>query len=100
VETTLAVADLEINLVERTVTRGGIHVELLPREFQLLVYLMKHVDQTVTRAMLLENVWDVHFDPNTSVVETHISRLRGKIDRGQSTPLIHTLRGVGYTLRA
>jgi len=100
VETTLAVADLEVNLVERTVTRGGVHVELLPREFQLLVYLMKHADQTVTRAMLLENVWDVHFDPNTSVVETHISRLRGKIDRGQSTPLIHTLRGVGYTLRA
>jgi|SRR5579859_3340793 len=100
VETRLRVADLEINLLDRTVTRGGHRIELLPREFELLVYLMKHQDQTVTRAMLLENVWDVHFDPNTSVVETHISRLRGKIDRGQSTPLIHTLRGVGYSLRA
>jgi two-component system, OmpR family, response regulator len=99
VETTLAIADLEIDLLARSVTRGGIPVELLPREFRLLEYLAKHMDQTVTRAMLLENVWDVHFDPNTTVVETHISRLRSKIDRGQSIPLIHTLRGAGYTLR-
>jgi two-component system OmpR family response regulator len=99
VETTLSIADLEIDLLGRTVTRGGIAVELLPREFRLLEYLAKHMDQTVTRAMLLENVWDVHFDPNTTVVETHISRLRSKIDRGQSIPLIHTLRGAGYTLR-
>lgn len=98
VETTLSIADLEIDLLGRTVTRGGIAVELLPREFRLLEYLAKHMDQTVTRAMLLENVWDVHFDPNTTVVETHISRLRSKIDRGQSIPLIHTLRGAGYTL--
>jgi two-component system, OmpR family, response regulator len=100
VETRLRLADMEINLLDRTVTRGGQRIELFPREFELLVYLMKHRDQTVTRAMLLENVWDVHFDPNTSVVETHISRLRSKIDRGQSTPLIHTLRGIGYSLRA
>jgi two-component system OmpR family response regulator len=99
VETTLRIADLEIDLLARTVTRGGIPVELLPREFRLLEYLARHMDQTVTRAMLLENVWDVHFDPNTTVVETHISRLRSKIDRGQSIPLIHTLRGAGYTLR-
>jgi two-component system OmpR family response regulator len=99
VETTLSIADLQIDLLGRTVTRGGIAVELLPREFRLLEYLAKHMDQTVTRAMLLENVWDVHFDPNTTVVETHISRLRSKIDRGQSIPLIHTLRGAGYTLR-
>jgi len=99
VETTLSIADLEIDLLGRTVTRGGIPVDLLPREYRLLEYLAKHMDQTVTRAMLLENVWDVHFDPNTTVVETHISRLRSKIDRGQSIPLIHTLRGAGYTLR-
>lgn len=99
VETTLSIADLEMDLLARTVVRAGIPVELLPREFRLLEYLMKHMDQTVTRAMLLENVWDVHFDPNTTVVETHISRLRSKIDRGQSIPLIHTLRGAGYTLR-
>ena len=72
----------------------------LPREFRLLEYLMKHAGQVVTRAMLLENVWDIHFDPNTSVVETHISRLRSKIDRCNSVPLIHTVRGSGYTLRA
>lgn len=100
VETTLRVADLEVDLLARTVLRGGEPVELLPREFRLLEYLMKHVEQIVTRAMLLENVWDVHFDPKTSVVETHVSRLRGKIDRGNSTILIHTIRGSGYTLRA
>jgi two-component system, OmpR family, response regulator len=99
VETNLKIADLEIDLLARTVVRGGTPVELLPREFRLLEYLMRHAEQTVTRAMLLENVWDVHFEPNTTVVETHISRLRSKIDRGQSIPLIHTLRGTGYTLR-
>jgi two-component system, OmpR family, response regulator len=99
VETNLKIADLEIDLLARTVTRGGAPIELLPREFRLLEYLMKHTEQTVTRAMLLENVWDVHFEPNTTVVETHISRLRSKIDRGKSIPLIHTLRGTGYTLR-
>jgi len=100
VETTLAIADLEINLLDRSVTRGGAAVDLPPREFRLLVYLMNNRDQIVTRSMLLGNVWDVHFDPNTTVVETHISRLRSKIDRGHSPALIHTVRGSGYTLRA
>jgi two-component system, OmpR family, response regulator len=99
VETNLKIADLEIDLLARTVLRGGTPVELLPREFRLLEYLMRHAEQTVTRTMLLEHVWDVHFEPNTTVVETHISRLRSKIDRGKSIPLIHTLRGTGYTLR-
>lgn len=98
-ETTMSIADLEVDLLTRTVTRGGIVIELLPREFRLLEYLMRHREQTVTRTMLLENVWDVHFEPNTTVVETHISRLRSKIDRGHSAPLIHTLRGAGYSLR-
>ena len=98
-ETTMRIADLEIDLLTRTAKRGGVEIELLPREFRLLEYLMKHREQTVTRTMLLENVWDVHFEPNTTVVETHISRLRSKIDRGQAVPLIHTLRGAGYSLR-
>jgi two-component system, OmpR family, response regulator len=98
VETTLKVADLELDLLSRTVSRGGVAIDLLPREFLLLEYLMKHRDQTVTRAMLLENVWDVHFDPNTTVVETHISRLRSKLDRGHAVALIHTCRGAGYSL--
>ncbi|HEX4242862.1 MAG TPA: response regulator transcription factor [Steroidobacteraceae bacterium] len=100
VQTSLRFADLEMDLLRRTVTRGGEQVELLPREFRLLEYLMKHAEQVVTRSMLLEHVWDVHFDPHTSVVETHISRLRGKIDRGNANPLIHTVRGSGYSLRA
>ena len=98
-ETTMSIADLEIDLLTRTAKRGGLEIELLPREFRLLEYLMKHREQTVTRTMLLENVWDVHFEPNTTVVETHISRLRSKIDRGHPVPLIHTLRGAGYSLR-
>ncbi len=98
-ETTMSIADLEIDLLSRTAKRGGVEIELLPREFRLLEYLMKHREQTVTRTMLLENVWDVHFEPNTTVVETHISRLRSKIDRGHPVPLIHTLRGAGYSLR-
>jgi two-component system, OmpR family, response regulator len=100
VETTLHFADLEVDLLTRKVLRGGVLIDLLPREFRLLEYLMKHAGQVVTRAMLLENVWDIHFDPNTSVVETHVSRLRSKIDRCNSVPLIHTVRGSGYTLRA
>jgi two-component system, OmpR family, response regulator len=98
-ETTLRVGDLELDLMTRIVRRGGAPVELMAREYRLLEYLMKHANQIVTRMMLLENVWDVHFDPNTSVVETHISRLRGKIDRGRPSVLIHTVRGAGYTLR-
>jgi two-component system OmpR family response regulator len=99
-ETTLKVADLEMNLLAHTVRRGAEEVDLQPREFRLLEYLIKHVDQVVTRTMLLENVWDFHFDPHTNVVEAHISRLRGKIDKGRARPLIHTVRGAGYCLRA
>jgi two-component system, OmpR family, response regulator len=99
-ETTLRVADLEMDLLSRTVRRGSESVDLQPREFRLLEYLMRHADQVVTRTMLLENVWDFHFDPHTNVVETHISRLRGKIDKGRPVPLIHTVRGAGYCLRA
>jgi two-component system, OmpR family, response regulator len=98
--TSLRYADLTIDLLSRTASRGGEPIELLPREFRLLEYLMRHAEQTVTRSMLLEHVWDVHFDPHTSVVETHVSRLRSKIDRGNTGALIHTVRGSGYTLRA
>jgi two-component system OmpR family response regulator len=82
------------------VRRAGLPIELQPREFRLLEYLMQHADQLVTRAMLLEKVWDLHFDPHTNVVETHISRLRSKIDKGHAIALIHTIRGSGYSLRA
>jgi two-component system, OmpR family, response regulator len=99
-ETTLKVADLEMDLLARTVRRGAENVDLQPREFRLLEYLIRHADQVVTRTMLLENVWDFHFDPHTNVVETHISRLRGKIDKGRASPMIHTVRGAGYCLRA
>jgi two-component system, OmpR family, response regulator len=98
--TSLRFEDLEMDLLARTVSRGGEPIELLPREFRLLEYLMRHADQVVTRSMLLEHVWDVHFDPHTSVVETHISRLRSKVDRGSASALIHTVRGAGYSLRA
>ncbi|MCW5698628.1 MAG: response regulator transcription factor [Rhodospirillales bacterium] len=100
VETTLLVADLEIDLLKRTVIRAGRRIELQPQEFKLLEYLMRHAGRVVTRTMLLENVWDFHFDPQTNVVETHISRLRGKVDRGFNAELIHTVRGSGYCLRA
>ena len=98
--TTLKVADLELDLVRRTVTRAGRRLDLQPREFQLLEYLMRHAGQVVTRTMLLENIWEFHFDPRTNIVETHISRLRGKVDRGFPQELIHTVRGAGYCLRA
>ena len=100
VETRLRVADLELDLLSRTVRRGGRDIDLQPREYRLLEYLMRHAGQVVTRTMLLENVWDFHFDPHTNVVETHISRLRAKIDRGFAPELIHTVRGAGYCLRA
>ena len=100
VQTTLEVADLKLDLLRRQVTRGGQRIELQPREFQLLEYLMRHAGRVVTRTMLLESVWDFHFDPKTNIVETHMSRLRGKIDRGRSEELIHTVRGAGYCLRA
>ncbi|WP_372785470.1 response regulator [Phenylobacterium sp.] len=97
--TELAVADLKLNLLKRTVTRGGRRIELQPREFQLLEYLLRHAGRVVTRTMLLESVWDFHFDPKTNIVETHMSRLRGKVDRGHGCELIHTVRGAGYILR-
>ncbi|HET7083343.1 MAG TPA: response regulator transcription factor [Rhizomicrobium sp.] len=96
----LRAADLEIDLIRRTVNRGGKPIELQAQEFRLLEYLMRNMGRVVTRAMLLENVWDLHFDPRTNIVETHMSRLRGKVDRGHGSELIHTVRGAGYTLRA
>jgi two-component system OmpR family response regulator len=99
-ETRLRVADLEMDLLTRSVKRGALLVDLQPREFRLLEFLMRHADQVVTRTMLLEKVWDLNFDPHTNVVESHISRLRGKIDRGPGPALIHTIRGAGYCLRA
>jgi two-component system, OmpR family, response regulator len=98
--TKLAVGDLEMDLLARTVRRAGQMVELLPREFQLLEYMMRNAGHVVTRTMLLENVWDYHFDPQTNVIDVHIARLRQKIDRDQEAPLIHTVRGAGYVLRA
>jgi two-component system, OmpR family, response regulator len=100
VETRYAVLDLEIDLLSRTVKRAGQVIDLQPREYRLLEYLMRHAGQVVTRTMLLENVWDLHFDPRTNVVESHLSRLRAKIDKGFEPPLIHTVRGAGYCLRA
>ena len=96
----LEVGDLRIDLLKHAVKRGGQDIQLQPREFRLLAYLMKNSDRVVTRTMLLEAVWDFHFDPNTNVVETHISRLRNKVDRPFETPLIHTVRGAGYSLHA
>jgi two-component system, OmpR family, response regulator len=96
--TKLRVGDLEMDLLARTVTRAGQEVELLPREFRLLEFLMRHVGQVVTRTMLLENVWDYHFDPQTNVIDVHISRLRQKIDKSFAKPLLHTVRGAGYRL--
>ena len=91
--------DLELDPRRRTVTRAGEPIRLLPREFALLEYLMRNRGQVVTRTMLLENVWDYHFDPQTNVVDVHVSRLRAKVDRPFSEPLIETVRGVGYRLR-
>lgn len=101
VPTSLAVADLELDLLRRTATRGGERIELQPREFLLLEFLLRHAGRVVTRTMLLEGVWDFHFDPKTNIVETHISRLRSKLSRGGHDPeLINTVRGAGYVLRA
>ena len=100
VATVLRVADLEMDLLKRTVTRQGRRIELQPQEFKLLEYLLRHAGRIVTRTMLLENVWEFHFDPTTNVVETHVSRLRGKIDRDFAVELLHTVRGAGYCLRA
>ena len=90
--------DLELDLMTRGVKRGEVSIELQPREFRLLEYLMRHAGQVVTRTMLLEHVWDYHFDPQTNVIDVHVSRLRAKIDRGFEPQLLHTVRGAGYRL--
>jgi DNA-binding response OmpR family regulator len=95
--TNLRVADLEIDTIRRSVTRGGKPIDLKPKEYALLEFLMKHADRPVTRSLIIEHVWDIHFDSVSNVVEVYINALRNKIDRGQ-TPLIHTIRGVGYML--
>jgi two-component system OmpR family response regulator len=97
-QTLLQVADLELDRLRRKVTRAGRPIPLQPREFRLLEYLMRHGGQVVTRTMLLENVWDYHFDPQTNVIDVHISRLRRKIDKDFETSLLHTVRGAGYCL--
>jgi two-component system OmpR family response regulator len=99
-ETTLCVGDLKVDLLARSVERAGKRLDLQPREFRLLEYLMRHAGQVVTRTMLLENVWDYHFDPQTNVIDVHVSRLRSKIDKGFDTPMLHTVRGAGYRLKA
>ena len=98
--TRLRTGDLEIDLLARTAQRAGKPILLQPREFKLLEYLMRNAGNVVTRTMLLENVWDYHFDPQTNVIDVHISRLRSKIDKGFAEPLLHTVRGAGYTIRA
>ena len=98
--TTLKSGDLEMDLLARKVTRANRAIDLQPQEFRLLEYLLRNAGRIVTRTMLLENVWEFHFDPKTTVVETHISRLRGKVDRGFDSELIQTVRNVGYILGA
>ncbi len=98
-ETKLVVGALEMDLLSRTVRRQGQKIDLQPREFRLLEYLMRHASQVVTRTMLLEGVWDYHFDPQTNVIDVHVSRLRQKIDKPFETPMIHTVRSAGYMLR-
>ncbi len=97
--TKLVVADLEMDLLSRSVKRAGKKVDLQPREFRLLEFLMRHAGQVVTRTMLLEGVWDYHFDPQTNVIDVHVSRLRQKVDKPYPIPLIHTVRNAGYMLR-
>ncbi|MGE4047994.1 MAG: winged helix-turn-helix domain-containing protein [Acetobacteraceae bacterium] len=98
-QTTLRAGDLEMDLLKREVRRGAVTIDLQPREFQLLEFLLRSADRIVTRTMLLEAVWDFHFDPKTNIVETHVSRLRAKLSRFGGTDLIHTIRGSGYILR-
>jgi two-component system, OmpR family, response regulator len=99
-ETVLRVGDLELDLMSRTATRSGRDIELLPREFRLLEYLVRNEGQVVPRAMLLQHVWDLHFDPSTNIIDVYVGRVRRKIDGQQMYPLIHTIRGVGYCIRA
>jgi two-component system, OmpR family, response regulator len=98
-ETRLKACDLELDLLTREVTRGGKDIPLQPREFKLLEYLMRHAGHIVTRTMLLENVWDYHFDPQTNVIDVHVSRLRSKIDKSFDEPILQTVRGAGYMIR-
>jgi two-component system, OmpR family, response regulator len=99
-ETLLRVGDLEMDLVSRTVIRGAQEIKLLPREFQLLEYLLRNEGHVVSRSMLLQHVWDLHFDPTTNIIDVYVGRVRRKIDGQQAYPLIHTVRGVGYCVRA
>jgi two-component system, OmpR family, response regulator len=99
-ETMLRIGDLEVDLLARVARRRGREIELLPREFRLLAYLARNAGQVVSRAMLLQHVWDLHFDPTTNVIDVYVGRVRRKIDSGQNYPLIHTIRGVGFCLRA
>jgi two-component system, OmpR family, response regulator len=98
-DTFYTVADLRLDRLSHKVTRGGEDIPMQPREFRLLEYLMRNAGRVVTRTMLLEQVWDYHFDPGTNVIDVHVSRLRGKIDKGQAKPLLHTVRGAGYVIR-
>ncbi|MBA2124673.1 DNA-binding response regulator [Hyphomicrobium methylovorum] len=98
-QTRYTVGDLVLDRLSHRVTRAGEHILLQPREYRLLEYLMKHAGQVVTRTMLLEHVWDYHFDPQTNVIDVHVSRLRAKIDKSFDKPLLHTVRGAGYTIR-
>src|ERR1700754_759470 len=100
VETVYRTGDLELDRLSHAVKRAGREIILQPREFRLLEYLMRHAGQVVTRTMLLENVWDYHFDPQTNVIDVHVSRLRGKIEKGFDGPVLHTVRGAGYMLKA
>ncbi|TKT81247.1 response regulator transcription factor [Aquamicrobium sp. LC103] len=100
IETVYRAGDLELDRLSHSVRRAGREIVLQPREFRLLEYLMRHAGQVVTRTMLLENVWDYHFDPQTNVIDVHVSRLRSKIEKGFDTPVLHTVRGAGYMLRA
>ena len=99
-ETVLRIGDLEVDLLGRVVRRHGREIQLLPREFRLLEYLVRNAGSAVSRAMLLQHVWDLHFDPSTNVIDVYVGRLRRKIDHNQAYPLIHTIRSVGYSLRA
>ncbi len=99
-ETVYRTGDLELDRLSHTVRRASQDITLQPREFRLLEYLMRHAGQVVTRTMLLENVWDYHFDPQTNVIDVHVSRLRGKIEKGFDSPILHTVRGAGYMLKA
>lgn len=98
-ETTMTVGDLTLDRLQRRAIRAGQDIILQPREFRLLEFLMRHAGQVVTRTMLLEGVWDYHFDPQTNVIDVHMSRLRAKIDKGSAAPLLHTVRGAGYMIR-